>query len=1056
MEYLSNRELSPHRTCFNYETLTKLKPVSDLKNNTRVQTTLDFAGAALMYWASNTKYMEENFLEKDEVISSYEEVESMLENSVTGTTDEECERAENARVRELIKGVSRYVRDEARVNDPAYNVSLKQNIYVTTENAPDIAAIWTELKTLPYRAKFDVVLQHMEQTPQGEDLLCIEGITFKGGKPWFTTIKGKQPIEFDPGVALDIRALETLVPDGAKARITRSFYHMKAAREIEGRPWDTLNFFSEGNSIRSLTEDFEQTERFKKSRPENQGMLDNLQVILTPHECTAEECAKCENKAFCTFAPVPEALEEKKQKEYKKMTYSENQQKVINHILGVMLCIAGPGSGKTACVTAHIAESLRRDVAEALKGTESPEEKNEIARKILKTYLCVSFTVAACDEMKERIVLMLNGEGFDVTSDDCTVVTFNSFCYTLVKKFYEELGFSAEPEVIDDIEMSSLCVGTLNQSTVNDLDYEHFRANTPNCRGALSILKKAVQIIKSADVDVNDPYAVEAVLTEQLPFDQRFMSKQSVKELVDFGDRFNQVLLTENRVLFGDQEPMGIRVLNNHPEYVTELGYSRIIVDEFQDTSPIQIDIVKILMNEQINPAFKSLLCVGDDYQAIYKFRGASAKFILNLQSTLGVPVETVYLTDNYRSTQEIVDYSNQFIALNACQLQKQMQSKNEKGVPAVVRGFMEKADELNYHVETAIRMHEEGFAWSDICCEVRTNPEAEKLALLFAQKGVPVRMNNPQKFMENSRVKAALDLMRAINNPEATEKYLGYIQALYNGEALQLHTSEELSAMILDLKNQFMHFADIEEGRQKVMFHKLLDQINVNDELYSMFLDKVYSKKDFASELDYMQKFYTYGENEAVRLQKKYDGLTISTCHSSKGLEWPVVILSITGFDSSMLRADAREATDGTGYDEARRVIYVAMTRAKKRLFITGQYISVSGKNSMEYDMFLQELYKLNGQEFVPVDTEAAAKKEERRKAYEDKRMKQEAYSLTSQSQSLLAGCSDASRELVKKSKTGKGSGKSRPMTVEETIEYNKLASHGRQMSLAELLSAL
>jgi DNA helicase-2/ATP-dependent DNA helicase PcrA len=1041
-KYLTARDLAKNISCEKYQKVGELKVTADIQQKTTALTTTDFAAIAKMYWMSDKQYMAQNELEDDEVIHSYTEVNDIVVNSVSGTTDEMCKPAEDARVKELAKGCIRYVRDEKRVNDGIHTVEIDKKIPVTANDAPEFAETFPKLKELPFLASFNVLLTSEELDPAtGENIPVLEGITFKGGRPYYSTIKGKRPPEFDPEFNLKLKALQTLVPEGKSAKLVVSIYYMRNRQDKEGEDWTQNNFF--GNNIVSLTEVYKNDADFKKKMPVNEEAVKNFEAINAVHECDPEDCERCMANAFCNFVPTPEAIEQKTAREYREVKYSDEQQKVVHHRVGEMLCIAGPGSGKTACVVGNVKYNVKVDVDSAMNGVSIPTDAriNDEVLKSLGKYLLITFTDAGAKEMKERLVLALKADGYDVTENDVRIMTFNSFAYSICRKFYDELGFSKQPELVDEIILSSIIVNCLNENRISGLDYEHFDMSTKDCVGALAVVKEAINVIKTQQIDVSDPNAA-AELRNNMKYGRFIASSMAYSELCSMYADIQKMFLSEGKMTYADQEPMALKMINAHPDYIDDLGIERIIVDEFQDTNPIQIDILNKLLAAR---NYTSLLCVGDDFQAIYGFRNASSEFILNLDKYVGRTVEKVYLTENHRSTPQILDVSNEFIATNQNQLKKQMSAVNEAGKPVVVRTFFDRNEEFKYVVESAIKLYEEGTPLRDICCLVKKNSDADTLAAMFAEKGVPVVMKNPQKFLENSRVQAALSLMRAVNNPSATELYLGYVQALFNGNALESRTVTELSGIINQMAISFAGFADADEHFQRKEFHKLLDAINLNDELYDSFLKKVYAQEDFPSELQYMSDFMRYGKAEEERLKADYEGLTITTCHSSKGLEWPVVFLSISGIDNEMLK-------DPDEIEESRRVIYVAMTRAKKRLFVTGVgYVGRKRRNDISTDRFLKELCDIVGNEFVIIDTGKEAREEERRQKNAEKQARKELYSIRSGTASILAGLEKVSDAKL----SAGGRGKSKTLTAAEKLEYNRLAASGKQMSLKDIFAA-
>ena len=231
---------------------------------------------------------------------------------------------------------------------------------------------------------------------------------------------------------------------------------------------------------------------------------------------------------------------------------------------------------------------------------------------------------------------------------------------------------------------------------------------------------------------------------------------------------------------------------------------------------------------------------------------------------------------------------------------------------------------------------------------------------------------------MENSRVKAAISLGMSFYEPEATKGYFDYLVAEYDGEAEEFLDPEDLKAEVESMQADFMALEDLPFDVQRAKFHEYLDAIRGEDEIYAYFLDLLYDNEDLQSELEYLLDFTRYGDKEEKKMEQGYEGVVLTTAHSSKGLEWDFVFNSISKYDSEHLHKTTKLAT--ARKEEMRRLMFVSMTRAREELFVSGQFICYGNKEGgYTQNQFLQEIYGILGEDYDPVDHEAEKKKAEK-----------------------------------------------------------------------------
>ena len=427
--------------------------------------------------------------------------------------------------------------------------------------------------------------------------------------------------------------------------------------------------------------------------------------------------------------------------------------------------------------------------------------------------------------------------------------------------------------------------------------------------------------------------------------------------------------------------------LDGHPDYLDELGYRHIIVDEFQDSNDTQLEIIRRLISTK---CFESLMVVGDDSQSIYGFRNTTPENILHFFEKIGKVGEDLYLTENRRSTPEILELANKINALNKDRVDKDMIPVRESGKKPVVRGFHDKKTEYRYISERIKDLIDSGYQPEDIAFIAFKKTELVALGAELTQAGIPWVMMSPLPYMENANVKAALSLAEAFYQPESDLLYFNYLVARYHGDIFHKKSMTELRLEVDEMKKTFMSIDQLEIPYQRVLFHKFLDALKEEDEIYQAFLDLVYANEDLQSELEYIRNFSIYGKNAGKKMEQKYQGVVLTTAHSSKGLEWKAVFNSISGYDSASLHTSGPKHQKKV--EEARRLLFVSMTRARDLLYITGQYVAYGPKDDRTYNQFLREVFEAEDIPYCPVDPNEGLKAQERKKRAATRRSSREA----------------------------------------------------------------
>ena len=669
-------------------------------------------------------------------------------------------------------------------------------------------------------------------------------------------------------------------------------------------------------------------------------------------ECSEDDCKSCAQRHLCQYSHAPLGTEVPMAvKALSELSLSAAQEEAIQYGEGVLKINAGPGAGKTVVVCARTACLMSAGV--------KPEE-----------LLLITFTESGAKEMRDRIKLYTDDFGLDVDLSRLTICTFNAFGQKIIDSEWANLGFTRKPRLIDDVERYGILSKLLNENVIPGIDYRNFRMSMP-LKGALEITKKVFEIIKS--YNLSDTEEDRKILIDKLDSDTAFLKAESYSPLFELYDKYYTKLRAENLIEYADQENLIFEVLQYDPYYLEDTGIAHIIIDEFQDTSEKQMNFIKSMMDSKY---FKSLMVVGDDSQAIYGFRDTTPEFMIHFFEYLEMEGNEISLIENHRSTPQIVNFANAVNRLNEERVEKDIIPTREPGDSVHVNGFWEKWEEYEFIVEEIKKHIENGTKPEDIAFLAASKTELLQMSSMLAEEGIPTVLLNPETLLENSRVIAAIALSKWLMEPNATQEALTYAMALTKGALIE-KDDNEINLYISGMTQQ-QKFDALNGKEKREYFHKLLEELDEDDEIYQAFVDSLKAKESLQKEIEYCHLFEEYGEKVAIRRKKIYSGVVLTTAHSSKGLEWPVVFASISKFYGKQIHAILNQKKRQKVIEEKRRLLFVAATRARDELYITGQFVSFgSAKDGYIYNQFLNESYAAIGNRFEPVKPTAEERKE-------------------------------------------------------------------------------
>lgn len=629
---------------------------------------------------------------------------------------------------------------------------------------------------------------------------------------------------------------------------------------------------------------------------------------------------------------------------------------------GAVLVIAGAGSGKTRVLTTRIAYLIM--------------QKNISPANIM----AITFTNKAASEMQERLKKIVGN------IDDMWVSTIHSMCVKILRRDIDKLGYDKNFTIYDELDKDRVLKRAIEEVGAD----------------AEALLKPVKNVISMAKNDCLSPEE----------YRKEYASNRHVDEYASVYARYDDILAKSNALDFDDLLFKTYQLFLQFPEvadyYSNKFQY--IHIDEFQDTNKVQFAIAQRLSIKHGN-----IFVVGDDDQSIYSWRGAKIENILSFDDIYR-GAKIYKLERNYRSTKKILELANCIIANNTERREKVLWTDNSEGVR--VETFVG-VDENNEAAFTSLQIknlmaRNSELKYSDFAVFMRVNALSRAYEQEFMKYGIPCKVYGGFRFFERKEIKDVLSYLKVIVNPRDNESFLRCVSsprrgigdkslrelrefATANGfgmyEAIfQLDKSNISKATASKLYNFGMllnSFSDYSKDNKVV---DVIDYILDNTGFLEQFAEKSeentsrlyniselknsaeqFSKDNRGSTLsDYLNSVTLSSDIDSINTD---DAVTIATIHASKGLEYKCVF--IAGADEGIIPI-SRSANDDAEMEEERRLMYVAITRAKERLYITramSRYM-YGRREHMVQSRFLREaqpiLSSLKPQEAKPTFTES------------------------------------------------------------------------------------
>ena len=614
-----------------------------------------------------------------------------------------------------------------------------------------------------------------------------------------------------------------------------------------------------------------------------------------------------------------------------------NQQKLaVTTLDGPLQVLAGAGSGKTKVLTTRIAYLL--------------EQKKCFGQQIL----CVTFTNKAANEMRERVLQLVNSRSIAFP----WLGTFHSICNKMLRKNAEAVNLKPNFSIIDTLDQIKLIKNILDSENID------LKKNPPK--------QIAFQI---------DSWKNKALLPQEITLkNQEFHLKNALQVY----RVYQKKLQTMNCVDFGDLILHVVTILKKFEDIrkIYQNNFKYILVDEFQDTNYIQNLWLQLLTSENNN-----ICVVGDDDQSIYSWRGAEVKNILNFKKEYK-DTQSIKLEQNYRSTKNILNTASSLIANNEDRLDKNIWSDLGDGEKVKVKSYFDGRNEATGISDTIEQNLSKKYNLNNISILVRAAFQTREFEERFIKIGLPYRIIGGLKFYERSEIKDALSYLRLINQTNDDLSFERIVnkpkRSIGDSSLKKIHdyarikdlslfdaSQEILKENILkpktvqNLKNFLIHIHSWKANAKKIDHITLLE--NVLDESgYAMMLknektpeadDKLENLKELKASMKGYSSLDEFLENISLQtsIDEEWDGekINIMTIHSAKGLEFDAVFLP--GWEEGLFPHQKSIDEKGvTGIEEERRLAYVAITRAKKDLYISfALQRKFFGRQNDNYDFY-------------------------------------------------------------------------------------------------------
>ncbi len=637
------------------------------------------------------------------------------------------------------------------------------------------------------------------------------------------------------------------------------------------------------------------------------------------------------------------------------------QQKAVFTVNGPLLVLAGAGSGKTTVLVNRISQIIR--FGNAYADETVPDNAENITREMERLYvegskeeiseflketavsparpynvLCITFTNKAANEFKERLAKLLGEESSQIWAG-----TFHSICVRILRSCIDKIGFSNSFTIYDSDDTKKLITQIMKDLHIDEkvLPVKSVIHAISNAKEDGMLPDDYIAGIKSGNLRAQH---IGSVYSE-------YQKRLSAASALDFDDIILYTLI----------------VFSKFPDVLEQYRrrFRYILVDEYQDTNPSQNQLVLMLGKGSGN-----VCVVGDDDQSIYSFRGATVENILNFDTSFH-DLTTIKLEQNYRSTKNILSAANAVIANNQGRKGKELWTDGDEGEKISVRCVYTQSEESDFIVSTINALvAAKKYRFRDFAVLYRVNALANSVENAFSRKRIPYRIYGGIRFFERKEIKDIVAYLSVIANPSdnirlrriinVPKRQIGdttfeTLSAIASEKGVPVFDIVENASMYSALSRSAIKLKEfaklIRELQEYAAYHtvpQIVDEVVARVKYKEMLVDMdEIDKVELVTELTSSAVLYNdstpepslNGFLEDIALvsdtdnyDENTDAVTLMTVHSAKGLEFPIVF--IPGFEEGVFPSQMSIAEGNM--EEERRLAYVAITRAKKQLYIT------------------------------------------------------------------------------------------------------------------------
>lgn len=639
---------------------------------------------------------------------------------------------------------------------------------------------------------------------------------------------------------------------------------------------------------------------------------------------------------------------------------NDMQKKAVFTVNGPLLVLAGAGSGKTTVIVNRIANMINfgnayfdetrsgnADDIEFLEAYINGETddldglREAVAVNPIKPWniLAITFTNKAANELKERLNAMLGEEALSIHA-----ATFHSACVRILRQEIDRIGYGKDFTIYDSDDAQRLIKSVMAEMEVSEKNF------------APKALLSEISFAKNRMI-------TSAEMKENAGAD--FRKKTIARVYSHYCARLKE----SNALDFDDILLLTVKIFEDFPEALDKFRnrYKYILVDEYQDTNQVQFRLVSLLSEQHRN-----ICVVGDDDQSIYKFRGADITNILSFEKQFEGAV-VIRLEQNYRSTKTILNAANAVIAHNEERKEKALWTNGDEGDKICWYKACDENDEAQFIANEILKHYKESGKYSDNAVLYRMNAQSNKIEQALIKSGIPYKIYGGLRFTDRAEIRDVIAYLNFINNPfdmVRFERIVNKPKRNVGDTTVELikQISTDLKLSPLDVMRNCEEYAPLSKKVSTLktvaaMFDSLIEKVDVLP--LNELLDEVLAKSGYmaylrglgdegVNKIENVQEFYStvasYTDEaedpnlnefleevalytEADRDDNSDDRVTLMTVHSAKGLEYDNVF--VVGMEEGIFPG-IRSMDSPEDLEEERRLAYVAITRAKKKLYLS------------------------------------------------------------------------------------------------------------------------